>query len=399
MIIRRFLPLLLAAPILARASGPDSAFTPPEDATSPEAELVRSIADLRASKPDRALDRLDTVLQDKPDFHLARLIRGDMLAVRGGSLLQRFGNAISPIKAAPFREEAKVRVRHYMDDVWRTGYPEYFLEVPADINTAILVDIHRSRLFFYRRQNGGPWHLTYNWYTSSGRERGEKRTEGDARTPIGAYVAQGAFPKNKLSSFYGAGAYPLNYPNTWDRLQHRSGHGIWIHGSPTTTYSRPPRASGGCVVLTNPDFLTLSKVIEPGRTPVVVVDGAQWTSEHHFAAARKEFLNSLESWRQAWESRDMDRYFAWYSVNFRSSSSQDFASWEAQKRRVNAGKTYVQVTLSDIKAVIIPEKDPLVEVEFRQAYRSNNLSNNMRKRQYWRREDGKWRIIYEGDVK
>jgi hypothetical protein len=37
-----------------------------------------------------------------------------------------------------------------------------------------------------------------------------------------------------------------------------------------------------------------------------------------------------------------------------------------------------------------------VVVNFEQNYRSNNLSNVMRKRQYWIRESGQWKILYEG---
>ena len=35
-------------------------------------------------------------------------------------------------------------------------------------------------------------------------------------------------------------------------------------------------------------------------------------------------------------------------------------------------------------------------VNFEQDYRRSNLSNQMNKRQYWIKEDGRWRILYEG---
>jgi hypothetical protein len=45
-----------------------------------------------------------------------------------------------------------------------------------------------------------------------------------------------------------------------------------------------------------------------------------------------------------------------------------------------------------------PGKEEVVVVTFDQDYRSNNLNNQMKKRQYWLREDGKWKIIYEGSA-
>jgi hypothetical protein len=35
-------------------------------------------------------------------------------------------------------------------------------------------------------------------------------------------------------------------------------------------------------------------------------------------------------------------------------------------------------------------------INFLQDYSSSNLSNKMRKRQYWIREGGAWKILYEG---
>ena len=45
-----------------------------------------------------------------------------------------------------------------------------------------------------------------------------------------------------------------------------------------------------------------------------------------------------------------------------------------------------------------PGKDSVVLVTFDQQYSSNNLNDQMRKRQYWIRENGSWKIIYEGNA-
>ena len=43
-----------------------------------------------------------------------------------------------------------------------------------------------------------------------------------------------------------------------------------------------------------------------------------------------------------------------------------------------------------------PRERDFVVVTFEQKYRSDTLSNTMRKRQYWLKEAGRWKIIYEG---
>jgi len=43
-----------------------------------------------------------------------------------------------------------------------------------------------------------------------------------------------------------------------------------------------------------------------------------------------------------------------------------------------------------------PGDENLAVVTFDQDYTSSNISNKMRKRQYWQREHGVWRIVHEG---
>ena len=64
--------------------------------------------------------------------------------------------------------------------------------------------------------------------------------------------------------------------------------------------------------------------------------------------------------------------------------------------RSNAGKSALQVKLSDVSIFQYPGKENLMVVTFTQDYHSSNLNNVMRKRQYWQMENGQWRIMYEG---
>ena len=85
-------------------------------------------------------------------------------------------------------------------------------------------------------------------------------------------------PREKLTDFYGRGAFPINYPNEWDKRNGRSGFGIWLHGTPSDTYSRPPRASDGCVVLANPDMDRVGATLQVGITPVIISNTVEWVA-------------------------------------------------------------------------------------------------------------------------
>jgi murein L,D-transpeptidase YafK len=212
---------------------------------------------------------------------------------------------------------------------------------------------------------------------------------------VGVYHVTSHLPREKLGDFYGVGAFPISYPNEWDRINGRDGHGIWLHGVPSNTYSRPPKASDGCVVLTNEDLTSISGFLQIGVTPVIISDSVEWSSIDDWQAERNALNTQIESWRRDWESRDVEKYLQHYSNRFRSNDST-FASWADQKRRVADSKTWVKVQLQDMSMLRNPGKQDMVVVTFDQDYRSNNLSNVAHKRQYWIKEAGQWKIIYEG---
>jgi hypothetical protein len=62
---------------------------------------------------------------------------------------------------------------------------------------------------------------------------------------------------------------------------------------------------------------------------------------------------------------------------------------------VNSAKSWIKVGVSRVSMVQYP-REKFVVVNFEQDYRSSNLSNVMRKRQYWIKDKGRWRILYEG---
>jgi murein L,D-transpeptidase YafK len=293
-----------------------------------------------------------------------------------------------------FRDEARVRLQRYLDPAPHDLIPEYLLQFDRQQPYAVVVDTSRSRLYLYRNQNGEPHYLA-DYYITVGKKGAEKLREGDQRTPVGVYFVVDDLPKSKLTDFYGPAAFPISYPNEWDKRLGRNGSGIWLHGVPNDTYSRPPRASNGCVVLTNEDITDIRRYLNVGHTPVIISNGVVWIDRKAWRAQRAALGETVERWRRDWESLDVERYLGHYSQNF-ANGDQQFGDWAAQKRLVNAGKTSIQVNLSNLSMFRYPGQEDLLVVTFDQDYRSNNLHNVMRKRQYWMEEQGTWKIVYEG---
>ncbi|HMH18259.1 MAG TPA: L,D-transpeptidase family protein [Burkholderiales bacterium] len=351
-------------------------------------EIVRGHVDV-------ALQNIEGLIRVKPNFRLAHLIKGDLLLARA--------RPISTIGAAPnvpeasmegLRAEALARLRAYREPPPEDRVPRYLLQLRQDQKYAIVVDTHRSRLYLYENDEGKP-RFVADYYVSSGKNGPLKLREGDEKTPIGVYHVTESLPREKLSDFYGNGAFPINYPNEWDRIKGRNGHGIWLHGTPSNTYSRPPRSSNGCVVLANSDLDVIARNLQVGLTPVIISEDVEWLSTDDWTSERQSFAEQLERWRADWESLDTERYLAHYSKKF-SAPNQDLESWSRHKRLVNSGKTWVKVKVGNLSIFRDPGKEDLLLVSFDQEYRSNNLSNTVKKVQYWLREDGYWHIVYEG---
>jgi len=148
------------------------------------------------------------------------------------------------------------------------------------------------------------------------------------------------------------------------------------------------------VVLSNDDLNKLAPYLQVGITPVIITNQMDWSNEQD-QNERDALQHEVEQWRKDWASLDTEGYLKHYSRDF-SNGSMDFAAWVKQKQQVNSAKSWIKVNLSNVSMFTYPEQPDMVVVDFEQDYSSNNLSNRMKKRQYWIKRDNHWKIIYEG---
>ncbi len=364
--------------------------------SGPEPLLAKVFDAIENNRLEFAMQQTEMLIKAYPNFRLAHLVKGDLLLARSRPLMS-FGEGGGPAageKIADLRDEAIVRLKGYRTKPPADYVPRYLLQMHPEQKHAVVVDTQKSRLYLYQNDNGTP-RFVADYYISQGKLGADKAREGDKKTPIGVYHVTSSLPRQKLTDFYGSGAFPINYPNDWDKRQGRNGHGIWLHGTPSDTFSRPPKASDGCVVLANQDLDTLSKSLQVGLTPVIISNSIEWLSLDDWQNERTSLLKNVEEWRSDWESRDVDNYARHYSHKFKA-DGHGYQGWIEQKRKVNAGKSWIKVDTSNISMFRNPGKEEYVVVTFEQDYRSSNLSNQMKKRQYWIKESGRWKIVFEG---
>lgn len=357
--------------------------------------IASTIEDIRASNTDAALANVDRLIAMRPDFKLAYLIKGDLLQAKAGGLASFGGAPKASNKNAleGLKEEAKVRMMRYLDQPDPDKLPKQILQLAPEQRYALLADADRARLYVFENLGGEP-HLIRDYYMSVGRNGVNKRSEGDLKTPSGVYNMASELPRSQLTEFYGAGAFPLDYPNDWDTVQGNSGHGIWLHGVPPDTYSRPPKASEGCLVVANPDYQEIRRYIVPGKTPIVIADRTEWLDRTDWLAVRKNILVAMEGWKVDWQRLDADHYLSRYTDGYLRRAGR---AWIENKRRNIAQKTWIRVDLTDVSLFLYPSND-LAVLNFTQVYESDKLRDVTPKRFYLKQDSGQWRIALEKNL-
>ena len=357
--------------------------------------LLEGLRDLRENRLESAAENLRELTDQRPDFRVAQMIYGDLMLAHSQPLQKIGSERVKDGKLLDgFIHEVQMRLLHEQEKPGSDMLPSSLLKLADNQKFIIVVDTRLSRLFLFRNNDGIP-ELVEDYYASYGRGGIGKEKQGDLKTPLGVYFVTGRIPDKALPSRYGSGALPINYPNVWDKRHKRTGNGIWVHGSPVGGYTRPPKASEGCISLANPDFLALDKLVDIQNTPVIVGNSISWMHKNDWLKQRTTFTSMVEQWRADWQSLNNERYLSHYSQEFHD-GKRNFKRFKREKSQVNSSKSYIELELENLSLYRYPDEPGLVVATFDQHYRSSNYHGDGIKRQYWKLEDNRWKIAYEG---
>ena len=274
-----------------------------------EARLVASVEAVVSGNRASALDAIDSLKTDFPLSRIAHLLQANVLLALSGN--PSVGESAPEI--GELREQLRLRWRHVKTlDAKKHFVPAKLLQISDTVPFILYADLPSSRLHVFAQQNGGLVRLS-DYYITIGRAGFGKEREGDLKTPVGVYHVDGYIPGTQLHARYGAGALTTDYPNTLDRFLNRTGYGIWLHGTEPGWINRGPRASEGCITLSNPDFEQLLTQIGSHRgIPIVIDDDPEWVEAKQVQQARNDILTSIiESIDHSMESLSGGHHEAW----------------------------------------------------------------------------------------
>lgn len=200
----------------------------------------------------------------------------------------------------------------------------------------------------------------------TGKNAGDKRVEGDLKTPIGIYTLTER--KKRVDPFYGPMAFVTSYPNLYDRIRGKNGDGIWVHGVPLSG-SRDPFTKG-CIAINNNDLLQLDQTINPSNTLLIIDSSLKQNIE---PAAYSAILAGLYQWKYAWTYNDLDTYLSSYDPSFKRFDGMGFAQFKTYKERIFSKNETKTIVLDHLNIIPYPgEKRNLFWVTFNQLYVSES---------------------------
>jgi murein L,D-transpeptidase YafK len=367
-----------------------------QEAGGAEARLIAVYEMFGRGQARPALAKARDLVRDYPNFQLAQLVYGDLLAAQvpptnalpdTASIARMRGNpAMSDL-----HEESKRRLQALRERPPPNTVPSQFLALSTRSRYAIAVDASRSRLYLFENTDKG-LKLTADYYISVGKSGTDKLAEGDARTPLGVYYITSSLDPKSLKDFYGAGALPINYPNPYDARRGRTGGGIWLHGTPPQQFARAPLASDGCVVMANPDLKQLLRKVQIGATPVVTARSLQWISQPQAEKEAQSITSAINGWKEARAAGNEAQLKKFYLPDFQRSSKKATEGISAVDDEVKYAQGK-RVQLKDVSYLHWRDGDDTMVVTFGEVFEGDKSGRS--RRQYWLRQGSEWKLFHE----
>jgi murein L,D-transpeptidase YafK len=238
-------------------------------------------------------------------------------------------------------------------------------ETDAFSKYVFLVDKGQRKLFVYERQ-GSTIRLADEFDTDIGKNDGAKTKRDDHKTPEGIYFLEDHLKSPQIPfETYGKQAFTTNYPNFFDQLQNKTGYGIWLHAIPDTVPLT--RGSRGCVVVRNEVIQKLEKYIKLKETPIIIFDHVDYVSPEDHAKRTLEYRDWLNTWKSAWETKDLNKYLSFYDERFKAPGF-NYKTWVAHKTNLKDKYEFIKVDLS--QPFLLLHRDQLI-IKTLQKYTSN----------------------------
>lgn len=222
-----------------------------------------------------------------------------------------------------------------------------------------------------------------------GKSEGDKVKQGDNKTPEGIYFSRNHIKSGLPKEKYGPYAIPVDFPNPIDKMEGKTGYGIWLHGAGDDDRIVKRNVTEGCVAFYNEDILKVKNWVRPYQAAVVISnDNSNVNKKEDIASVR----SNLDVWAKSWAAKDLDGYISFYHRDFMD-GRKNLSSYSRYKSRVFDSYLKMNVELSKVK-VLVHEKYAVTA--FNQYFNGDNrYIAKGSKILYWLKVGEDWKIARE----
>jgi len=107
---------------------------------------------------------------------------------------------------------------------------------------------------------------------------------------------------------------------------------------------------------------------------------------------KKNIIKRIETWKTAWEDKDLDLYFDSYSENFKYPNQMSQNQWENYRSDRIVNKKNISINISNIK---LKFKKDIIQAVFYQEYKSTGYQQKSKKTLFFEFQSDDWKIIEE----
>lgn len=261
---------------------------------------------------------------------------------------------------------------------------------------AVLVDKFAKKMFTVKIL-GDKVEVLTEFPIIYGANLGDKMFRGDNKTPEGIYYITTYRSSDYLlkqygdyAKIYGAGSFPLNYPNPVDRINNKTGSGIWLHGTNPATNKENTQ---GCVALRNEDFDVLKENVAI-KYPVVIADNLSYITPAEYDKEREKLLERFNGFVQAWSTSNYEKFQDHIHEKYKSPAGVKGVNYLDKKKTLM--KLYPQRVVAANNTKILMKDKNYVVFDTEQFYCAPNILTLGDKKYYFNAAaDGQLKLISE----
>jgi L,D-transpeptidase YnhG len=128
---------------------------------------------------------------------------------------------------------------------------------------------------------------------------------------------------------------------------------------------------------------------------VVIAPSLQWVQPDALAAERQQFESVLDAWRRSRSEGNLAELKGFYSSRFMN-QGRDLAQWWPRVEGELRATGSRELRIKDLSVLRWRDQEDTMVVTFGEV--AAGQSRGVTRRQYWKREQDRWTIFFEGTL-